>query len=114
MRRRPRTQYTETQKALMWERWKKGETLHQIARLFDRPHTSIRQILAETGGIRPPQRRRSRLNPPSKADVGAERGVCLIQLSWRETRRVGTTSRLSAPLTVGLPQTRRPALRKRP
>ena len=61
MRRRPRTQYTETQKALMWERWKKGETLHQIARLFDRPHTSIRQILAETGGIRPPQRRRSRL-----------------------------------------------------
>ena len=32
MRRRPRTKYTETQKALMWERWKKGETLHQIAR----------------------------------------------------------------------------------
>jgi hypothetical protein len=27
MRRRPRTKYTETQKALMWERWKKGETL---------------------------------------------------------------------------------------
>ena len=31
MRRRPRTKYTETQKALMWERWKKGETLHQTA-----------------------------------------------------------------------------------
>ena len=61
MRRRPRTKYTETQKALMWERWKKGETLHQIARLFDRPHTSIRQILAESGGIRPPERRRSKL-----------------------------------------------------
>jgi hypothetical protein len=45
----------------MWERWKKGETLHQIARLFDRPHTSIRQILAESGGIRPPQRSRSKL-----------------------------------------------------
>src|SRR6188474_2830324 len=61
MRRRPRTKYTETQKALMWERWKKGETLHQIAKLFDRPHTSIRQILAESGGIRPPERCRSRL-----------------------------------------------------
>jgi hypothetical protein len=61
MRRRPRTKYTETQKALMWERWKKGETLHQIARLFDRPHTSIRQVLAETGGFRPPERRRSKL-----------------------------------------------------
>ena len=49
MRRRPRTKYTETQKASMWERRKKGETLHQIARLFDRPHTSIWQILAESG-----------------------------------------------------------------
>ena len=61
MPRRPRTHYTDTQKALMWERWKKGETLHQIAKLFDRPHTSIRQILAESGGIRPPERYRSRL-----------------------------------------------------
>jgi len=43
MPRRPRTYYTDTQKALMWERWKKGETLHQIAKLFDRPHTSIRR-----------------------------------------------------------------------
>ena len=60
MRRRPRTKYTETQKAVMWERWKKGDTLHQIARLFDRPHTSIRQVLAETGGFRPPERRRSK------------------------------------------------------
>jgi IS30 family transposase len=61
MRRRPRTKYTEAQKAVMWERWKKGETLHQIARLFDRPHTSIRQILAESGGIRPLERRMSKL-----------------------------------------------------
>ena len=61
MRRRPRTYYTDTQKALMWERWKKGETLHQIAKLFDRPHTSIRGVLAETGGFRPAERRRSRL-----------------------------------------------------
>ena len=60
-RRRPRIHYTEQQKALMWERWKKGETLHQIAKLFDRPHTSIRGVLAATGGIRPPERCRSRL-----------------------------------------------------
>jgi IS30 family transposase len=45
----------------MWDRWKKGETLHQIAKLFDRPHTSIRTVLAETGGIRPAERQRSRL-----------------------------------------------------
>jgi IS30 family transposase len=58
MKQRPRIYYTDSQKALMWDRWKNGETLHQIARLFDRAHTSIRQILAETGGIRPPERRR--------------------------------------------------------
>lgn len=61
MKKRPRIHYTESQRALMWERWKQGETLHQIARLFDRPHTSIRGVLAETGGIRPQARKRSRL-----------------------------------------------------
>jgi IS30 family transposase len=61
MKRRPRIYYTESQKALMWDRWQKGESLHSIARLFDRYHTSVQGILAKTGGIRPPQRRRSRL-----------------------------------------------------
>jgi IS30 family transposase len=58
---RTRTYYTDSQKALMWERWKTGWTLHQIGQLFDRPHTSIQNILSRTGGIRPPERRRSLL-----------------------------------------------------
>jgi IS30 family transposase len=45
----------------MWERWQKGESLNAIARRFDRGHSSIQRILAETGGIRPAPRRRSRL-----------------------------------------------------
>ena len=61
MKQRPRIYYTESQKALMWERWQKGESLQQIAQLFDRNHSSIQRILAETGGIRPMQRCRSRL-----------------------------------------------------
>ena len=61
MKQRPRICYTESRKALMWERWRKGESLQQIAQLFDRNHSSIQRILAETGGIRPAQRRRSRL-----------------------------------------------------
>ena len=61
MKQRPRIYYTEEQKALMWDRWQKGESLSAIARLFDRHHPSIRRILAETGGIRPAPRRRSRL-----------------------------------------------------
>ncbi len=58
---RPRIHYTESQKALMWERWQKGESLQQIAQLFDRSHSSIQGILAVTGGIRPAPRCRSRL-----------------------------------------------------
>jgi IS30 family transposase len=58
MKQRPRIYYTETQKALMWERWKQGATLHEIGKLFDRPHTSIQRIIAETGGFRPAQRSR--------------------------------------------------------
>ena len=60
MKQRPRIHYTESQKALMWERWQKGDTLHQIAQLFDRHHPSIARILGETGGIRPAPRCRSR------------------------------------------------------
>ena len=58
---RPRIYYTESQRALMWDRWQKGESLQQIAQLFDRNHSSIQEILAVTGGIRPAPRRRSRL-----------------------------------------------------
>lgn len=61
MKRRPRIYYTESQKALMWEHWRKGESLQQIAQLFDRNHSSIERILAETGGIRPASRCRSHL-----------------------------------------------------
>ena len=61
MKQRPRIYYTENQKALMWEHWKKGDSLQQIAQLFDRNHGSVQRILAESGGIRPAQRRRSRL-----------------------------------------------------
>ena len=58
---RPRIYYTESQRALMWDRWQKGESLQHIAQLFDRNHSSIQGILAVTGGIRPAPRRRSRL-----------------------------------------------------
>jgi IS30 family transposase len=59
MKQRPRIYYTEEQKALMWDRWQQGESLNAIARLFDRHHSAVQRILAETGGIRPAPRRRS-------------------------------------------------------
>ena len=59
MKQRRRIYYSESQKALMWERWRKGESLQQIAQLFDRNHSSVQTVFARTGGIQPAQRRRS-------------------------------------------------------
>ena len=58
MKHRTRIYYSDAQKAVMWERWKQGWTLHQIAHLFNRAHTSVQGILSRTGGIRPPTRAR--------------------------------------------------------
>jgi IS30 family transposase len=58
---RTRIYYTDAQKAEMWDRWQRGESINAIAQLFDRGHSSIQGILAATGGIRPPERRRSGL-----------------------------------------------------
>ena len=43
----------------MWARWRKGDSLQQIAQLFDRNRSSVEQILSETGEIEPRQRHRS-------------------------------------------------------
>jgi DNA-binding CsgD family transcriptional regulator len=61
MKQKPRIHYTESQKALMWERWRQGDSLQMTAQLFGRNHSSVQGILAATGGIRPAQRCRSRL-----------------------------------------------------
>jgi hypothetical protein len=47
MIRRPRIYYPESQRALMWERWQEGDSLQQIAQLFDRNHPSVERILPE-------------------------------------------------------------------
>jgi IS30 family transposase len=59
MKHRKRIHYTDSQKALMWDRWQRGEPAHRIAALFDRHASSVRNILIRHGGIRPPPRRRS-------------------------------------------------------
>ncbi len=75
MKQRPRIYYTDAQKALMWERWQKGDSLAMIARFFHRGHSSVQRILKETGGIRPPQRRRSRLALTLAEREAISRGV---------------------------------------
>jgi len=56
---RLRRHLTDGEKTLLWERWQRGESLHQIARWLGRRHSSIRRVIAQAGGIRPVPRRRS-------------------------------------------------------
>jgi IS30 family transposase len=81
MKQRTRIYYTEADKALMWERWRRGESLNAIARLFDRNHSAIGGILSRSGGIRPRPRRRS---------------VRALALTEREEISRGTMAGLSA------------------
>ena len=83
MKQRTRIYYSETQKALMWDRWEQGESLHSIARLFDRHHPSIAGILSRTGGIRPPERKRSSRALRLSEREEISRGIA-TQLSMRE------------------------------
>ncbi|MDO9242819.1 MAG: IS30 family transposase, partial [Rhodocyclaceae bacterium] len=95
MKQRRRIYYTESQKAIMWDRWQQGESLSQIAQLFDRGHSSIQGILAETGGIRPAQRCRSRL-----ALTLAEREEISVGLAQGDSIRSIATLLGRAPSTV--------------
>ncbi len=75
MKYRSRRFFSEADKVLMWDRWQKGDSLHAIARLFDSSHSAITGVLSRTGGIRPPQRCRSRraLSLPEREEIS--RGV---------------------------------------
>jgi IS30 family transposase len=77
---RGRIHFTDAQKAEIWDRWQRGESMSSIGRGFDRESSSIYPLLSRTGGIRPPQRRRSRL---------------ALSLAEREEISRGLQSRLS-------------------
>ena len=97
MKYRTRTYYTDSQKALMWERWKQGWTLHQIAQLFNRAHTSVQGILVRTGGIRPPPRSRSpvalTLAEREEISRGVVDGQSIRSIAQRIGRAPSTVSR---------------------
>lgn len=61
MTQRRRSRLSPAQKTDVWKRWKAGQSLHAIGRVFGKPHTSIRHLLLPRGGIPPAVRRRSRL-----------------------------------------------------
>lgn len=95
MSRPTRRHYTEAEKAVMWDRWCRGESIKAIARYFGRAHSPIQRILAETGGIRPRARRRS-----SRSLTLAEREEISRGLVAGHSLRAIASSLGRAPSTV--------------
>jgi len=95
MKYRQRTFYTAQQKSEMWDRWQRGESLSSIGRRFDRASSSIFPHLAITGGIRPPDRARSRFALTLIEREEISRGFA----ANRSFRSIGRTLR-RAPSTV--------------
>ena len=60
-RRYHRVGFTAAQSAELWERWRKGEGLKSIGRVFGKTSSCIFAHIKPTGGIRPPSRQRARL-----------------------------------------------------
>jgi IS30 family transposase len=85
------------EKSDIWRRWKKGQSLHEIGRAFDKPHTSIRHLLLPRGGIPPADRRRSRLSLTlaEREDIsrGISSGSPLREIARRLNRAASTVSR---------------------
>jgi len=59
MKQRPRRYITDSEMALIWDRWEKGDSINAIARDLGRYHSAVQGAMARTGGIRPAPRRRS-------------------------------------------------------
>src|SRR3974390_1600778 len=66
--------FAGAEKTELWDRWKRGESLKAIGRAFGKPSSSIYFLVAPHGGIRPAQRRRSRLALTLAEREGNSRG----------------------------------------
>jgi IS30 family transposase len=79
---RKRINYTTEKMSLIWDCWKKGQSLRSIGRIFERNSNSIYGLISRTGGIRPPQRCRSKHSLVLSEREEISRGIAL-QLSLR-------------------------------
>ncbi len=79
MRKGMRFGFTAAEKAEVWDRWRRGESLHEIGRAFGKLSSSVYCQLAHTGGIRPRPRRRSRLALSLSEREEISRGIAAEQ-----------------------------------
>ena len=81
----------------LWERWRTGESISDIARALKKPPGSIHGMLRATGGFSPPERRRRRgaLGPAEREEIsrGIAAGESLRAIAYRLGRSTSTVCR---------------------
>jgi IS30 family transposase len=81
----------------VWNRWKEGQSLHEIGRAFGKEHSCIRSVLLPHGGICPAARRRSRLalTLAEREDIsrGIASGSSIREIARGMDRAASTVSR---------------------
>ena len=97
MRFKRRLKLSEQQRNEMWSRWKAGQSLHEIGRVFGKDHVSIQFMLAQHGGIAPAVRRRSPLTLTLAEREEISRGIAsggsIREIAKGLKRAVSTVSR---------------------
>ncbi len=71
--------FTAAQSSELWDRWRKGEGLSAIGRALGKPSSCIFNHLRPTGGIRPAERKRSRLALTLAEREEISRGIAVGQ-----------------------------------
>ena len=97
MTQRRRVRLSAIQRTDMWSRWKAGQSLHEIGRVFGKDHVSIQFMLAQHGGIAPASRRRSPLTLTLGERENISRGIAcgssIREIAKGLQRAVSTVSR---------------------
>lgn len=97
MKYRRRIYYSAAQRAEIWDRWQRGESMNSIGRAFDRQSSSVFSVISPTGGIRPPDRRRGKqalsLNEREEISRGLSTNKSLRSIAHQLGRAPSTISR---------------------
>ncbi len=95
MKYRRRIYYSAEQRAEIWDRWQRGESMSSIGRRFDRQSSSIFSVISPTGGIRPADRKRGKLTLSLSEREEISRGLTINASLRAIARQLGR-----APSTI--------------
>src|SRR5229473_2087056 len=86
---RKRREYSAAERRELWDRWKGGESISDIARALDRAPGTIHCTIRQHGGVVPRERRRSRFALTVCEREEISRGVAAGESARRVAARLG-------------------------